>query len=484
MSLPDRILQPMRSTVILTVLLVTVLLAGLVPKALAASSYEREVVLDGRLALKSDELMRLVELARVNVQKKDKWRESLRLIAGDANFSLGEGFTLEDITRVGAGASHGSGRYELMGSSIYIELVWHEYQTRLSVGAKDRDQMEMMSAVLEQKIRAAFERSLRDQPTASVPVAMPAQPSVPVAMPAQPSVHRREFELPPLTFTYNDMLRLVEQIETQLPPGKLGEAALTIRSGDEEVKIPGPLTEKALARLPRRSTSLSYDFRASNMPISRVSISLSDYSRRVDVEGTDEGRVNGLASMVRRELEEHTALVGGPARRFVLAAVVLVLGFVLVPLVAINPRIKTLWKWWAVTVPMVGIVLMFLGPWDEWLPGTEIDAHDASFFNRMGSWWSLFGLLIAVPPFVAWLHSCVTRVPVPAAPTEPAAAEPVPTAVEAAGTAPAVRSHVSVLVPDSVEITPGNEHHSGEVPEEMLRNEPLDDKGPGAGSPP
>jgi hypothetical protein len=138
----------MRSTVlILTALLLGDPVAGLVPRVLAANSYERELELDGRFVLKSDELMRPVEFARVNLPNKDTWRESLRLNADDSKFTLGEGGTIEDVTRVGA--THSFGRYALMGLSIYVELIWHEHHTRPSVGAKDRDKMEMVSAVLD-----------------------------------------------------------------------------------------------------------------------------------------------------------------------------------------------------------------------------------------------------------------------------------------------------------------------------------------------
>jgi hypothetical protein len=214
--------------------------------------------------------------------------------------------------------------------------------------------------------------------------------------------HNRD--LPPLKLAAADLDTILLKTHSLIAAanGPLGErdsareiVKLAVRG--HEIEIPHFSLASSVA-FPRVLFRFSYTYSRPDNPISFVTVDLSDYSRRVSVRGTAADQVEAMSNVLGNDLLRYSTAIGGAKFRRVAGvclSVALLTSLMVSTAYCWNTR-----RYCALGMPIcsaLGLLLLFLVPWDRFLPGFALyQRHSPFFLIRHAPQISLLSLLAAL----------------------------------------------------------------------------------------
>lgn len=142
---------------------------------------------------------------------------------------------------------------------------------------------------------------------------------------SQEPEYTMEFSLLPIRMSVNDLSSLLSKInrfvlvtKAALPHSAdrtINELALS--DDVHRFQVSNDFSAHTLKSAPSTSLSASYTYRGlDSEPISRVSIELNEYNRKISVSGRSEEQVEALAQLMRSEMQAYETYWGGIQIRF------------------------------------------------------------------------------------------------------------------------------------------------------------------------
>jgi hypothetical protein len=221
---------------------------------------------------------------------------------------------------------------------------------------------------------------------------------------AQPT-YRRTAELPPLRMGREDFLaiiqraqNIVERANSKLPTEKPDRIELQLSDRRHEITIQVPEHSNQLASAPKSVFKVTAFFWRPNAPISQVRIYMDDMSRTIEIAGTSPEQVDALTSYVQSELTSHRVWLAGFFARLALYAMlflcVVVGATVLLTRTDLSAEIG-LSLTSIIAVVSVGLLIWLL-PFDQWLPGVAVVSGEASLLARWAPQFTLLGVFLGI----------------------------------------------------------------------------------------
>ncbi|MSP38974.1 MAG: hypothetical protein EXR70_10835 [Deltaproteobacteria bacterium] len=223
---------------------------------------------------------------------------------------------------------------------------------------------------------------------------------------ADEPTYTKTASLPPLRITYQELqtvldkcAKLMLSANSASTPGPYS-ATLRLKFGDAEIKIPGHQLENSGVKLPKLATEISYTASAvirNTAPVATVSILFYDWDRRLTVEGQSPEQVDALFASVKSDLLAISSPMGGSMFRGIVGFIIFTICFLVAWygfftwLVTRQPRLII-----PVLLACLGIAMLFVLPFDQFLAGFSVSHFDPSFASRYGSELSLLGVLLTV----------------------------------------------------------------------------------------
>jgi hypothetical protein len=168
-----------------------------------------------------------------------------------------------------------------------------------------------------------------------------------------------------------------------------------------EIEIPHFSLASSVA-FPRELFRFSYTYRRPNKPISFVAIDLGDYSRRVSVTGEASDQVESISKMVENDLLRYSTTIRGATFRRLAGmslSVLLLISLIVSCVYCWNTRRYT--EFGMPICSALGLLLLFLVPWERYLPGFALYQSYSPFF------------LIRRAPYVAFISLVATLAGIP-----------------------------------------------------------------------
>lgn len=219
--------------------------------------------------------------------------------------------------------------------------------------------------------------------------------------------YAKSTEFKPVRMSYQDLKSLIDKTimlassanrdTTFLSSGSTHQ--LTVRGDDFTVTKKTLLLNLDYSIFPKEAYSVEYTFYSSNHPINYVNIDLSDYSRKITVQGTSPEQIEALFALLKNELDRGTIIFGGMMFRY--WAYILATGFLL--LLFINPgNILGETKFNKIISAIAGIMAVlfmfsiYFLPYEKHFPGFAVYSGEVSFIRRYSAEISLFFGLLSV----------------------------------------------------------------------------------------
>ncbi len=211
----------------------------------------------------------------------------------------------------------------------------------------------------------------------------------------------KSYEFTPIKMSQADLAEVIRKARVQMSQGdvnskgKSARETLSITDGETTAKFENGFPAESLNRAPKVAFGVEYSHFALDGSM-RVSIDLSDYRRRLVVEGDSPEQVEANFLLLKNTISALDSSFGGYAVRFW----GWVIGNTLAVLLTIF-LIRT-WqlpgRWWVLCyVPQIALlVAMNILPWNRILPGFVIYAGDASFAGRYSAEIGILGLILGI----------------------------------------------------------------------------------------
>jgi hypothetical protein len=194
------------------------------------------------------------------------------------------------------------------------------------------------------------------------------------------SAEGREFshsrDLPPLKLAAADLDTILHKAHALIvaangPLAEQESARESVKLGvrGHEIEIPHFSLASSVA-FPKELFRFCYTYSRPDKPISSVTIDLGDYSRRVLVTGQAADQVQAMSNLLEKDLLSYSTTIGGAMFRRV-AGVCLLMAF-------LTSLMFSGAYWWntrrnnalgMLVCSALGLLLVFLVPWDKYLPG-------------------------------------------------------------------------------------------------------------------
>jgi hypothetical protein len=225
----------------------------------------------------------------------------------------------------------------------------------------------------------------------------------------------KQTNIPPVILSYTDLDRILVNVKSQVATANKStndkgspSAKATIEAGEESISLPDWDPLASVKSAPNPGSAFRFVFTQSDSSVSRVEIDLSDFSRKIVVEGTDSAQVKAIYSYLKDEFTDFSVSFGGYGFRSALGFLAWTLGGTLIIHPFLYPTImKFIDPSRTVIYPPKGtllsvlfgvlvLVALFLLPWGDWLTGFAVYSGSTSFIDRNINWMS-FVSLVATP---------------------------------------------------------------------------------------
>lgn len=215
--------------------------------------------------------------------------------------------------------------------------------------------------------------------------------------------YSRSRELPALKMSFSDLQAILTKTFNLLSTAN-GQATkkeylreeLTVGAGSDELVVAGHAFPPS-ARVPKAIFRLSYSYSWSDAPVSSLRLDLADYTRRLTVSGSAADEVEAICASLERDISEHAAVMGGALFRNASGGclfALLVTCFLWTGTYCIAER-----RWRLLGMPicsLIGLLLLVLLPFDEFLAGFAAYQGESAFLVRYGSQISFLSLVVSV----------------------------------------------------------------------------------------
>lgn len=217
------------------------------------------------------------------------------------------------------------------------------------------------------------------------------------------SNYSKTVELSPLRISYAELQAVLDKGASLMGAANgslhlLQREEMRLQEGELRVNIWGHQLEGD-ARLPKTLDRFDYTaWTGDAAPVSHLSLSFSNYSRTLSVEGRGPDQVDAVFSALRDELSKLSTPIGGPFFS--------VVRVVLISTLALGLFFLVSWWIWMETRsriilgPTVLVVVLLIAliilPIGDLLSGFAVVRRDASFIVRYGADISLWGLILGI----------------------------------------------------------------------------------------
>jgi len=222
-------------------------------------------------------------------------------------------------------------------------------------------------------------------------------------------VYSKRAQFPSLKMSYDDLDGLFQEIKTYVGHANADRSngdvvspySVSITANADTIKVEGPDPLIRQLDLPESASNVTFDFYDRAGRITQVNLVLSEYTREIEVRGSDRTQVNGLHALVTKELESH-ASYGGRGWAFMLAIVVSVLGTIGLYRAGLMKLVDFGGDAWTLAVSVV-LSAVWIGP-QVWVmaayhllfPQFALYAGDVAFYKRYSAEIGLFSLGLSV----------------------------------------------------------------------------------------
>jgi len=215
--------------------------------------------------------------------------------------------------------------------------------------------------------------------------------------------HAKTATYPPVAFSHDDLFGMVSRIKRFVASANAAHnnqyatEKLSLSDGTTTVTIDllDQFRKDDLAAAPSPSTSVKYLYYGTRgAPLKIVSLTLSDYDRMLQVEGSSLEQIDGLVGLIANDLERQRAYFGlSSSTRIGLGALLLVL---IAVISATSQTVSTRWRT-TIMVSTFGLLITFwVIPWDRALAGMVVYSDSASFAVRNAAMITLVGTVVGV----------------------------------------------------------------------------------------
>jgi hypothetical protein len=209
-----------------------------------------------------------------------------------------------------------------------------------------------------------------------------------ISLSAKGAEFSHERDLPPLTLAAADLDHTLRKAQSLIAAanGPPGEQDYSIRESvklgvrGKEIEIPHFSLASSVA-FPRVIFRFSYSYSRPNKPISSFTVDLGDYSRRVSASGQAVDQVELISKSVENDLLRHSTVIGGATFRHLAGMSLSVL--LLTSLVVSSAYCWNTRRYAELGMPIcsaLGLLLLFLVPWESYLPGFALYQSYSPFF--------------------------------------------------------------------------------------------------------
>jgi hypothetical protein len=209
-----------------------------------------------------------------------------------------------------------------------------------------------------------------------------------ISLSAKGEEFSHERELPPLTLAATDLDNVLRKAQSLIAAanGPPGEQDYSIRESvrlgvrGREIEIPHFSLASSVA-FPRVIFRFSYSYSRPNKPISSFTLDLGDYARRVSASGKALDQVELISKLIENDLLRHSTWIGGATFRGLTGmclSLLLLISLIVSSVYCWNTR-----RYSELGMPVcsaLGLLLLFLVPWERYLPGFALYQSYSPFF--------------------------------------------------------------------------------------------------------
>jgi hypothetical protein len=224
----------------------------------------------------------------------------------------------------------------------------------------------------------------------------------------------KQAELEPIVLSYGDVDQLVASLESQIAitngkdsSDRWRKMSLSVKAGEETKSV---YSWRSLSDgkggLPEPGLQLDFGYSSYEMPVRRVEISLNDYQRRIIVEGTDRGQVDGIFAYIKDTLSRRIRPWQGPRMRSIGGFVALNIG---VQLIWLPFSMRSFFRRFYTPAKIMSfqalgvliVVSVYALPWGTLLPGFAVYSSIDNTF-RMTDIASIVLAVLTPSSLAAW----------------------------------------------------------------------------------
>lgn len=211
--------------------------------------------------------------------------------------------------------------------------------------------------------------------------------------------YSKTIELSPLRISFSELQSVLDKGASLISAANgstpLWREELELKKNELRVKITGHQLNPEGVNVPNNIDSFEYiALTREPSPITRVSMSFSDYKRFMLVEGYSPEQVDAVLSALREDLTKMSTSIGGINHKLYFGALpkfILIIFTLLLGISWFQARSNTILL--PISICVVFLTVLFIMPIDDFLAGFSAVKGNASFTVRYGAEISFWGLV-------------------------------------------------------------------------------------------
>lgn len=221
--------------------------------------------------------------------------------------------------------------------------------------------------------------------------------ATPFARAANAQTYTQTLTFGPIKMSYSDLANIIARTQRFVATARDSGTAVFrntvgVSDGRASMSANGSMSSTTFLNAPPIAYTASFSYAADRGRIAQVELSLSDYERKATISGTSSEDVDALAALLSRDMSAFGTTFGGEGFRNAAGMILFVIPIVIGVSFFASKRPP---GWVALIAQGLAYILLFLPPWEHWLPGTAIYSGDASFAVRYAPQIGLWSLILA-----------------------------------------------------------------------------------------